>query len=54
MTREEILRAASVVWGTENWSELQVAKLTRFAQMCQAAKKVEPKKKAVKSGASHG
>ena len=41
MTREEILRAASVVWGTEKWTKLQADRLVRFAEMCAEDRSVE-------------
>lgn len=33
MTREELVRMATEVWGFPNWSEIQVSRLERFIKM---------------------
>jgi hypothetical protein len=36
MTREELIRIATEIWGNPNWNELQVSRLERLANFAAA------------------
>lgn len=39
MTKNDIIKIATEVWGTPKWTEIQIIRLERFVNMAQAAER---------------